>query len=311
MREEVDELGGDIEPQKHTFDLLLQDRRTITLEKPCVMGVINCSPNSFYHPFSKLHDALVAAAAMVAAGAMIIDVGGEATNPNVDIAADKPAVQEEIERVVPLIAALKRQCPTVLISVDTSRPAVMRAAVAVGADIINDQRMLREDEALSTVAELQVPVCLMHGFAQPRQALDLLSPAHLLEKVEQDLQQVVARCLAAGIHQNRIILDPGFGQGNQNEKATENYYAKTCNENYYLLANLKELVDMGYPVLVGWSRKSMIGDVLGGVSADKRLYGSLASAAVAALNGAAILRVHDVAETMDVVKVLRTVMQYS
>lgn len=311
MREEAEPFDYDTELQQRTFSLLLGDMRTVTLDKPSVMGVINCSPNSFYNSFSKLPDAMNAAMAMVEAGVAFIDIGGEATNPKVDIAAEKPAIKEEIERIVPLIAQIRRRCPKVLISVDTSRPAVMRAAVAVGADLINDQRMLAEPDALATALELQVPVCLMHGFREKRQTLDVISPAHLLEKVAEDLEAAAGRCLAAGIQQNRIILDPGFGQGNQNKQAVENYYTKSLAENYYLLAHLNQLTTLGYPLLVGWSRKSMIGDVLNGAPADKRLYGSLACAVVAALNGAAILRVHDVAETMDAVKVLRAVLQYS
>lgn len=256
------------------------------------MGVINRSPNSFYAPSQDLSAAMQTVERMVAAGASIIDIGGEATNPNVDIKREAPSIQQEIDRVVPLVAAIKQQCD-VLVSVDTSQAKVMREAVYYGADMINDQRALCDDEALQTVAELNVPVCLMHFFSEPREPNSSRLP-QLLAQIKRELTASIQRCVAQGIHRDHIIIDPGFGGGN---------FGKNSRENYYLLAHLKEFVQLGYPVLVGWSRKSMIGDALGGVPPQQRLYGSIAAATMAAMMGASIIRVHDVKETMDAVRV--------
>lgn len=264
------------------------------VEFPAVMAIINVSPNSFYHPIHDVNVALREAEAMVSAGAAIIDVGGEATNPNVMIQRDKPSIQEEIDRVVPVIDAIAKRFD-VLISVDTSEAAVMREAVAVGAGMINDQRALRTESALQTAASLAVPVCLMHFFEEPRQpAADKLTS--LLSEVKQELLQAVMRCESAGIPRHRLLIDPGFGQGN---------YGKSCEENFYLLAQLSSFQELGLPILVGWSRKSMIGDVLNAPPRD-RLYGSIAAAVISLMKGASIIRVHDVKETVDAMKVFKS-----
>ncbi|MDF1655170.1 MAG: dihydropteroate synthase [Coxiellaceae bacterium] len=264
-----------------------------TFEQPAVMGVINMSPNSFYQPCESLEQGLVQAERMIAEGADILDIGGEATNPLVDIAAEAPSVNAEIERVVPLIAAIKQRHPDILLSVDTSNVAAMQAAIDAGVDMINDQRALRRDGALEVVANSDVAVCLMHFFMPQRQPQSNSSEA-MLQQICKELQQWAQRCEDAGIAADRIVLDPGFGGGN---------FGKDTPENFYLLRHMDLLHDLGYPLLVGWSRKSMIGDVLGGVSSDQRLYGSVAAATLAAVQGADILRVHDVAPTVDAVKV--------
>ncbi len=264
-----------------------------TFERPMVMGVINMSPNSFYQPCDNLAQGLAKAEQMIAEGADMLDIGGEATNPFVDIAAEAPAITAEIERVVPLIAALKQRHPNMLLSVDTSNAAVMQAAIDAGVDMINDQRALRRDGALEVVSNSDVAVCLMHFF-MPQRVPQSNTPEEMLQQITKELQQWAQRCVDAGISADRMVLDPGFGGGN---------FGKDTAENFYLLRHMKVLRELGYPLLVGWSRKSMIGDVLGGVSSDQRLYGSVAAATLAAVQGADILRVHDVAPTVDAVKV--------
>jgi len=277
-----------------SFSLWLADDTQVTFPVPAVMGIINCSPNSFFNPMSKLSDALFSVERMVKAGVDIIDFGGEATNPTIDIKKDAPSLQQEIDRIASVIEAVRSRFE-VYISVDTSQPSVMKEAVKKGADIINDQRALTVPGALEQVAELQVPVCLMHSFEPLRQP-GSSSPQQLLHDVKENLRTRVDTCLMAGIDSQRIIIDPGFGGGN---------YGKNKVENFYLLAHLSEFVEFCLPVLVGWSRKSMIGETLGNVSADQRLYGSLAAATIAAMNGASIIRVHDVTETMDVIRMVR------
>ncbi len=263
-------------------------------ECPLVMGVINMSPNSFYQPCLSLSEGLAQAEQMIAEGADILDIGGEATNPQVDILAEAPAIAAEIERVVPLIKTVKQRHPQVLLSVDTSNAAVMRASIDAGVDMINDQRALRRDGALEVVANSDVSVCLMHFFMPQREPQSNSNEA-MLKDICRDLGQWAQRCIDAGIARERIVLDPGFGGGN---------FGKDTQENFYLLKHMDAIQNLGFPLLVGWSRKSMIGEVLGGVSSDQRLYGSISAATLAAQKGAAILRVHDVAPTVDAVKVV-------
>lgn len=276
-----------------SFILSLKDDSLKRFIKPSVMGIINMSPDSFFNAFNTISDALFAAEQMVSAGATFIDIGGEATNPQVNLEKAAPSAQQEIDRVVPIIEAVKSRFD-VLISVDTSQPEVMREAVRYGADMINDQRSLRVQNALVTVAALKVPVCLMHFFHPPRMP-GSTEKTILLNTIKNDLIQSLENCLAQGINNHRLIVDVGFGQG---------HYGKNCDENYYLLAHLQEIIMLGYPVLVGWSRKSMIGDLLDGVPPDQRLFGSIAAATIAAMLGAAIIRVHDVKETVDAMRVV-------
>ncbi len=282
-----------------TFELRLKTDKLVKLPKPAIMGIINVSPNSFFNPHHQLDEVLKSAESMVEAGVSMIDVGGEATNPNIDMQQQAPDVEEEIDRVVPAIIAIRERFE-VLISVDTRRAAVMNAAVAAGADIINDQKHLSEPDALSTAVALKTPVCLMHFFNQKRQA-GSVPPAALLKQIKSDLQAYAERCLQAGISKDRIILDPGFGQGN---------YGKNAAENFYLLAHLDELTQSGFPILSGWSRKSMIGEALGGVPPEQRLFGSVAADTLATFFGAHILRTHSVQAAVDAAKFASRVAEF-
>ncbi|MCH9769765.1 MAG: dihydropteroate synthase, partial [Gammaproteobacteria bacterium] len=215
----------------------------IEFKKPAIMGVINRSPESFFNPANTLDVALKQIEVMVKDGANIIDVGGEATSPQVNLAAG-PLLDEEINRVVSTVAAIKKHFD-ILVSVDTSKPQVMQAAVNAGADIINDQRALQLPGALEMAAKLNVPVCLMH-FPSERQPGET-SPEVLLQQVLADLTGFVKRAQTAGLNRQQLIIDLGFGQG---------HYGKNCSENFYLLKKLPAFAALDLPILVGWSRKS-------------------------------------------------------
>lgn len=272
---------------------LLSRGRVLTFNAPLVMGVINRSPNSFYAPCQTLEQGLVQAEAMLEEGADILDIGGEATNPFVDIPLEAPEIREEIERVIPLLKAVRQRHPEVLISVDTSNAAVMQAAIDEGADMINDQRALRRAGALEVVVNSDIAVCLMHMFIPVREP-GSDSMAEMTATIRQDLSQWAQQCETAGIDRRRIVLDPGFGGGN---------FGKNTDENCYLMKHLSEIQSLGYPLLAGWSRKSMLGDILS-ADVDQRLYGSVAAATLAAYAGVQIIRVHDVKPTVDAVKVV-------
>jgi dihydropteroate synthase len=273
--------------------LSLPRRRQLSLERPVVMGILNVTPDSFSDGgnHNRYDDALRQAEKMLNEGALILDIGGESTRPGaVDVTE-----QVELERVIPVIAALRQRFDCV-ISVDTSKAAVMSAAVQAGADMINDVRALLEPGALDVAVATQVPVCLMHMQGAPRSMQHKPHYDDVLAQVKQFLLQRAQACEQAGIDRERIILDPGFGFG------------KNLQHNYLLLAQLKQLVDSGYPLLAGMSRKSMIGQLLN-VPVNERLAGSIACATIAALQGARIIRVHDVKETVQAVRVV-TAMQY-
>ncbi len=273
--------------------LSLPRQRQLSLEHPVVMGILNVTPDSFSDggKHSRLDDALRQAETMLNEGALILDIGGESTRPGaVDVTE-----QEELERVIPVITALRQRFDCVL-SVDTSKAAVMSAAIQAGADMINDVRALLEPGALDVAAASQVPVCLMHMQGAPRSMQHKPHYDDVVAQVKQFLLQRAQACEQAGIGKERIILDPGFGFG------------KSLQHNYLLLAQLKPLVDSGYPLLAGMSRKSMIGQLLN-VPVNERLAGSIACATIAALQGARIIRVHDVKETVQAVRVV-TAMQY-
>ncbi|GGF56128.1 dihydropteroate synthase [Alteromonas lipolytica] len=264
--------------------------RSITLTKtqPQVMGILNVTPDSFSDGgrHNTLQAALKQAREMEQAGATIIDIGGESTRPG----APDVSLEEEIARVVPVVAALRAQSD-VVISVDTSKAEVMRESLAVGADLINDVRALQEPGCKEVVAEYGAPVCLMHMQGQPRTMQAAPEYANLFGEVDQFFNEQIAACEAAGISRDKILLDPGFGFG------------KTLTHNYQLLHELERFHRFDMPLLVGMSRKSMIGN-LTGQPVEKRLAGSLAVATIAAMKGAQIIRVHDVGETADVVKVV-------
>ena len=256
-----------------------------------VMGVLNVTPDSFFDggQYNQLASAVDQALAMQRAGADIIDIGGESTRPGAPLVSEA----EELERVLPVIRAI-RQVSDIKISVDTSKPEVMRQAVRAGANIINDVRALKQEGALQAACELDVPVCLMHMQGEPDVMQDRPAYNSVVDEVFAFLMQQVDRCLGAGLKKEQIWIDPGFGFG------------KTLSHNLSLLKHLQVFVDSGYPVLVGMSRKSMLGTILD-VPVDERLAGSLALAAIAAMKNAAIIRVHDVQETVHVVKVCQAV----
>jgi dihydropteroate synthase len=235
-------------------------------------------------------DAAVAhALAMVEEGADLIDVGGESTRPG----AQAVSVQEELDRVVPVIEAIACAVP-VPVSIDTSKPEVMRAAVAAGAGVINDVRALRETGAVETAAALHVPVCLMHMQGEPRSMQHNPVYTDVVCEVREFLQERIETCVAAGIPRDRIIVDPGFGFG------------KTVEHNLELLRRLGELRALSAPVLAGLSRKSMIGALLG-LPVAQRLQASVALALIAVQNGATILRVHDVRATREAIRMFEAV----
>lgn len=270
-------------------------KHTLDLSRPRVMGVLNRTPDSFSDGglFTDFDVALRHTERMVQEGAAIIDVGGESTRPG----SEPVAVAQEIERVVPLIERLRRETD-VPISVDTSKPEVMRAAVSAGAALINDVYALRQPAALATAAELGVYVCLMHMQGEPRSMQKNPRYTDVVAEVKQFLEERIRACEAAGIPRTRILIDPGFGFG------------KTLEHNLALLRQLREFTALGCPLLVGLSRKSMIGSLLGGVSADQRLPGSLAAAVVAVLRGAQIVRAHDVQPTVEALKVAAALREF-
>ncbi|MCL1037243.1 dihydropteroate synthase [Shewanella submarina] len=261
--------------------------KTLELDAPVVMGILNVTPDSFSDggEFAAYESACRHADEMVAQGAGIIDIGGESTRPG---AADV-ALEEELKRVIPLVEYVARH-HDVWISVDTSKPEVMRQAVKAGAHIINDVRALQEPGALEAAATSGVPVCLMHMQGQPRTMQQAPQYEDVVSDVKAFFRERIEACEAAGIPRERIMLDVGFGFG------------KTLEHNYQLLANLDEFHEFQLPLLIGLSRKSMIGGLLGREPKD-RLAGSLAGALQSLQLGAHIVRVHDVEQTVDTVKI--------
>ena len=257
------------------------------------MGVINVTPDSFSDGgrHATLDAALRRGERLAAEGADILDIGGESTRPG----AAEVSVAEEIDRVVPVIAALASRLDLPL-SVDTSKPEVMRAAVAAGAGLINDIYALRRPGALAAAAQLAVPVCLMHMRGTPEIMQQEPHYTDPVVEVSAFLKERLAACEGAGIPRHRILLDPGFGFG------------KTLEHNLALLAGLPTLAALGQPLLVGLSRKSMIG-ALTGREVGERLAGSLAAAVLAVERGARVIRVHDVAATRDALRVAHALLR--
>ena len=255
------------------------------------MGILNVTPDSFSDGghFIKADAALAQAGKMLADGADIIDIGGESTRPG----AQTVSVEEELVRVIPIIEALREQSD-VFISVDTSKPQLMSAAVAAGADMINDVRALREPGALDAAAALNTPVCLMHMQGEPRSMQQQPHYDDVLTEVKSFLDSRVTACEQAGIARGQLVIDPGFGFG------------KTLEHNLTLFRRLPDLQSLGLPVLVGVSRKSMIGAVLD-IPVEERMAASVALAGLAVWLGAAIIRTHDVRETFDAVKMCHAV----
>jgi len=265
--------------------------RVLDLSRPHVMGILNVTPDSFSDGgrFAEREAALRHAEAMAVAGATLIDVGGESTRPG----ARAVSPTEELERVAPIVEMIARELD-VVVSVDTSTPAVIRECARLGAGLINDVRSLQRDGALDAAADAGLPVCLMHMRGEPGDMQRDPRYDDVVEEVCSFLEQRMGACAAAGIPRDRIVLDPGFG------------FAKTLDHNLVLFRRMEILHRLGRPLLVGVSRKSMIGAVLGR-PVDERLYGSLALAALAVGKGAQIVRVHDVAETVDVVRMIAAV----
>ncbi len=261
--------------------------RLLDLTSPKIMGILNFTPDSFSDSgqFFTLDKALFQVEKMLNDGADIIDIGGESTRPNAEIVT----LEQELERVVPLVEAVRKRFDC-LISVDSSKAEVFRQSALVGADILNDIRALQEPNALETAVELGLPVCLMHMQGTPQNMQQHPEYDDVVEEVADFLNQRIFACTMAGIPKEHIILDVGFGFG------------KTVQHNYQLLKHLNAFVASGYPVLAGLSRKSMIGNVIN-KPVDQRVAGSIAGALLAVQNGAKIVRVHDVAETADALKV--------
>ncbi|MDX7920714.1 dihydropteroate synthase [Aeromonas media] len=266
---------------------LISKGRSLSLERPHVMGILNVTPDSFSDGgrFKQLELALAHARQMMEEGATLIDIGGESTRPG----APDVSEQEELDRVIPVVERMVQELD-VMISLDTSKAAVMRAGCAAGGHLINDVRALLEPGALAAAAEADVPVCLMHMQGQPRTMQAEPHYEDLLGEVRAFFDERIAACLDAGIPRRHLLLDPGYGFG------------KTVAHNYQLLAGQQKLLDYGLPLLVGMSRKSMIGNLLGR-PVDERLAGSLACALIGLQHGARIIRVHDVRATMDALRV--------
>ena len=260
----------------------------IGLSQPQVMGILNVTPDSFSDggKHADVKQALEHALRMIDEGARFIDIGGESTRPGVP----EVSLQEELDRTIPVIEAVAKNAQCV-ISIDTSKAEVIREAVKAGAGLINDVRALQEPGALSAASETGVPVCLMHMQGQPRTMQNHPAYQDVVEDVTQFLLERAEVCEKAGIAKEQILFDPGYGFG------------KSLEHNYALVKHLPKLMDLGYPVLVGMSRKSMIGNLLNR-KVDERLAGSISLATIVAQMGAQIIRVHDVKETADAVNIV-------
>ena len=264
---------------------------SLRIPAPAVMGILNVTPDSFSDGgrFDRSDAAMRHAEAMVDEGAALIDIGGESTRPG----SEGVTEQEELDRVIPVIEAVRSVTDTP-ISIDTSKPAVMREAVAAGAVMINDVCALQEPGALEAAAALSVPVCLMHMQGRPRSMQSAPSYDNVVAEVAAFLDERVQACIDAGIDESLVVVDPGFGFG------------KTRDHNVSLLANLRQCRVRGRPLLAGISRKSTLGD-LTGRAVDERMPASVAAAVIAVLNGADIIRAHDVGPTVDALKVAQAV----
>ncbi|WP_321274981.1 dihydropteroate synthase [uncultured Vibrio sp.] len=263
--------------------------KSLDLSRPHVMAILNVTPDSFSDggKFNSLDLALARVEEMIKAGVSIIDVGGESTRPG----APEVTLEDELERVIPVVRAIRAHYPDVWISVDTSKAEVIRQSVEAGADLINDIRSLTEPGALEVAAQANIPVCIMHMKGQPKTMQQNPQYDDLMQDVEQFLAERMAVCEAAGIARENIILDPGFGFG------------KTIEHNYHMLAHLEKFHKFGLPILAGLSRKSMIFKLLDKPAAECA-NASVVCATIAAMKGAQIIRVHDFEETLEAMKVV-------
>ncbi|MFS1905022.1 dihydropteroate synthase [Vibrio lentus] len=268
--------------------ILQANNKTLLLDRPHVMGILNVTPDSFSDggQFNSLEKALQQAERMIKVGVSIIDIGGESTRPG----APEVTLEDELSRVIPAIKTIRANFD-VWISIDTSKAEVMRQAVEAGADLINDVRALQEPGALEAAAQAQVPVCLMHMKGQPRTMQANPSYDDVFTDVEDFLKERVEACESVGIPKEQLVLDPGFGFG------------KTIEHNYHLLAHLEKFHTLGLPILAGISRKSMIFKLLDKSPADC-MVGSVTCATIAAMKGAQIIRVHDVEDTLEAMKII-------
>jgi len=271
---------------------LLCGNRELDLSYPTVMGILNVTPDSFSDGgcYQRVDEALHHAETMVGQGAVMVDVGGESTRPG----ASPVSEQEELDRVIPVVEALARSVD-VCISIDTSTPSVMTAAAAAGAHFLNDVRALERDGALEAAAATGLPVCLMHMKGVPASMQNNPLYRNVVTDVLDYLDKRLSAAESAGLNKTQLLIDPGFGFG------------KSYEHNYELLQRLDELQTLGVPVLAGLSRKTMIGQACGQTLPAERVVGSVAGAVVCAMKGAAILRVHDVMETVEALKVVRAI----
>jgi dihydropteroate synthase len=263
---------------------------SLNIETPQVMGILNVTPDSFSDggQFSRIDSALRQAEQMIADGATIIDIGGESTRPG----AKEVSVKDELARVIPVLKAINARF-NIIVSIDTSKAVVMSEGITYGAGIINDVRALQNEGCLTVLAQDQgVGICLMHMQGLPRTMQHNPHYVNLIDDITIFFQERILACTQAGINRSRLILDPGFGFG------------KSLEQNYSLLANMAKFQCLDLPILAGLSRKSMIGNLLNR-EINERLAGSLATAIIAAQQGARIIRVHDVKETVDALKVLQ------
>ena len=262
-------------------------RLKLDLSQPQVMGILNVTPDSFSDggQHHQKDQAIQHALQMIEDGASIIDIGGESTRPN----ASPVALEEELRRVIPVVEALSKY--DVIMSIDTSQPEVMRAAVQAGAHIWNDVRALTRPQALETAAELNIPVVLMHMRGEPTNMNQLDQYEDVTEDVILELQQRLDQAIVVGVKPENIIIDPGFG------------FAKNAQQNFQLLNEFWKLNRMGYPILSGLSRKRFIGEALNGVPAQERAVGSVTGHLLSIQQGASIVRAHDVKATSDAIKV--------
>lgn len=268
---------------------LVCGNKTLDLSHPQVMGILNVTPDSFSDGgrFTNLNAALTQAESMIADGASILDIGGESTRPD----AKPVSLQEELDRVIPLVEALSQRFDTIL-SIDTSTPEVFKAAAQAGAHIWNDVRALTRPNALHVAAQLDLPVVLMHMRGEPATMNDMAIYDDVTREVQSELKIRLDAALAAGIRRENIILDMGFG------------FAKNTAQSLQLLDELWQLHSLGFPLLMGISRKRVLGEILGGVAVHERINAGLAAALLAVQQGVSIVRTHDVRATVEMLALL-------
>ena len=275
--------------------ILVCGHKTLDLSRPQVMGILNVTPDSFSDGgrFTDLNVAITQAQRMLADGASILDIGGESTRPD----AKAVSLQEELDRVIPLVEALNQRFDTVL-SIDTSAPEVFQAAAQAGATMWNDVRALTRTNALEVAAQLDLPVVLMHMRGEPTTMNDLAIYDDVTREVQQELNIRLEAALLAGIRRENIILDMGFG------------FAKNTAQNLQLLDELWQLHTLGFPLLMGISRKRVLGEILGGAAVHERIHAGLAAALLAVQQGVSIVRTHDVRATVETLALLNQLPKY-